>query len=151
MEPRSHDSHSAVHSRRWNDGVTIHWRGKSMGISIKLLLFLSFFLHSFFIFFVWNLHYRPQFIFYVVTKYKTSFPGHVGFLIWRKTHSSLSEIQETLRIRLLNTIKCWWYRRVTSDFVVNFVWDLATAIAKFRYIRTSNKHFVIRSLISFQK
>ena len=52
-----------------------------MGISIKLLLFLSFFAF-FFLFFMCEtcISDRNSF-FYVVTKNKTSFPGHVGFLI----------------------------------------------------------------------
>ena len=76
-----------------------------MAISLKLCLFLSFFAFFILYLYVWNLRWRPQFIFHSKTEYKTSFPGHVDFLMWRKTHSSLSKSQETLGIRLLNTIK----------------------------------------------
>ena len=103
MEPRSHGAHS-VRSRGWDDVVTIHWRDRSMAISMKPWLFLSFFV--FFNHLSYFLSVKlDNFIFHAVTKYEGAFPGHVGFLIWKKTHSSLSESQETLRIRLLNTIK----------------------------------------------
>ena len=57
-----------------------------MEISTKTNFFLGFFAlftHIFYFLFVTceTLHQRPQFNFHAITKYTTSFPGHVGFLI----------------------------------------------------------------------
>ena len=81
---------SSFRPRGWDSSVTIFFR---------------FLYSSIFYCYLWNLCWWPQFSFHAASKYITSFPGHISFLIWRKTPSSLSESQETLGTRLLNTNK----------------------------------------------
>ena len=116
MEPHSHSSFSSVHPHGWDDGISIHWRGRSWHFqwNLNFSFFLFFFLLSLFIYFLFFL--LPQFSFYTVTKYTTLFPGHIGFLIWRKEPSSLLESQETLGIRLLNTSKLIIHLSMVSQY-----------------------------------